>query len=73
LAIVWKPVWEEITIEYEGIRIRTVMDKETGLIACPICMTQVLKKKKSMKELEDETMFFFDGQSLIHHMATHGT
>ena len=73
MVIVWKPMWEVITVEYEGIRIRTVMDKETGLIACPICMSQVLKNKRSSKELEDETMFFFDAESLIHHLASHAT
>jgi hypothetical protein len=70
--IVWKPVWELVTVEYEGIRLRVPRDKETGLLACPICMEEVKKMKGIKKEnIEDYMRFFFDVPSLIAHLASH--
>ncbi len=69
MAIVWEPVWEVVTVEYEGIRIRVLRDKETGLLACPICMQEMGKKRKD--KFEDAGRFFFDEASLISHLASH--
>jgi len=69
VAIVWEPVWEVVEIEYEGIRIKVLKDKETGLLACPICMQEMRAKKK--EKFEDVGRFFFDVPSLISHLASH--
>jgi len=69
LAIVWEPVWEVVVIEHEGMRIRVLKDRETGLLACPICMHEMRSKRKS--KFEDVGRFFFDVPSLINHLATH--
>ncbi|ABU82115.1 hypothetical protein [Ignicoccus hospitalis] len=71
MAITWEPVWELVTVEHEGMRIRVLRDKETGLLACPICLTETVKKKG--RKAADEGSFFFDVQSLIAHLTTHAS
>ncbi len=56
----WLPQWEVIEVEYKGIKIRVLKDKETGLLACPLCLG-----------VGEEGKYFYDVPSLIEHLAAH--
>ncbi len=37
MALQWEPQWEEVVVEYRGIRLKALRDRVTGVYACPIC------------------------------------
>jgi len=60
MAIVWRPSWEVVTIDYHGIKIRVLKDRVTRLYACPLCFRP-----------PQEGTFFFDIPSLVEHIMSH--
>ena len=59
MALQWTPTWEEVVIESHGIRLRVKRDKETKLLACPICGEG------------DNAIYFFSVEDLIRHILSH--
>ncbi|MCX8199248.1 MAG: hypothetical protein N3E36_04365 [Sulfolobales archaeon] len=76
MSLTWEPKWEAITIEYEGVRIKTCRDRITGMIACPICINAAstcleggragFRSRSSLSYV-----FFFTAKDLIHHLKNH--
>jgi len=46
-------------IEYHGVRLRVKRDKQTGLMACPLC------------GVGDEATYFFTPEDLLRHILAH--
>ncbi len=52
-------MWEEVLITCHGIRLKVKRDKETGLLACPLCGAG------------DEATYFFTVEDLLLHIVAH--
>ncbi len=59
MSLQWEPQWEEVLIEYHGIRLKVLRDKVTGLYACPICGTG------------DHATYIFTPKDLVYHIYAH--
>ncbi len=76
MSLTWEPKWEAISIEYEGVRIRTCRDKITGMIACPVCINaaSTCLNEGGMgfrSRSQPSYVFFFTAKDLIHHLKNH--
>ena len=55
----WEPRWEDVIIEYAGIRLRVKRDRVTGLYACPLC------------GLKERATYLFTVKDLVYHIYSH--
>ncbi len=58
MALQWEPQWEDVVLEYAGIRLKVKRDKVTGLIKCPLCS-------------DDKPSYFFTLKDLLQHLVMH--
>ncbi len=59
MSLQWEPQWEETKVEYKGIRLIVLVDRVTGLYACPIC------------GVGDRATYTFTVKDLVLHMYAH--
>ena len=59
MSLQWDPQWEEVVVDVEGIRVKVLRDRVTGLIACPICGTG------------EKASYFFSPRDLVNHLFAH--
>lgn len=59
MALQWEPQWEEVMVEYSGVRLRVKRDRVTGLYACPLC------------GLGEHATYLFTPRDLVYHLYSH--
>jgi len=59
LSLQWEAEWEEVVVVYNGIRVRVLRERNTGLYACPICGTG------------DRATYLFTVKDLVYHLYAH--
>ena len=59
MALQWEPKWEEVLVEYKGMRLKALRDRVTGVYACPICGTG------------EKATYLFTVEDLVYHLYSH--
>ena len=58
MALQWEPQWEDVVLEYAGVRLKVKRDRVTGLLKCPLCG-------------DEKPSFFFTVKDLVSHIVMH--
>jgi len=59
LSLQWDADWVEVIVEYKGVRVKALQERNTKLYACPICGTG------------DHATYLFSPKDLVYHLYSH--